>query len=329
MRSTLISWATFGFAVVVLGDAKPNMQYDPKTISTCTWWYDNYEGKTCEAIRDWRYGISAADFSRWNPSVRSDCTNWQPLSYCVEVASETKSSSVAPTSTTPVSTKAAATPTPSPVLTGWNALGCYVDSNTLSNKTTKAGGTSLTVNKCEAACFGDSYKYAGVKVGTECWCGAYVGNSWTSNQADCNVACAGNSSQTCGGKSVFNVFEAQTKITLPPAGSQTPWPTASTPLISATSATSHTPAASAQPTWQAVGCYKDLYPSTNRTLKTLSSASDTAQTPQSCQTACLKAGTLYAGLENGRECWCGNEIQSPTNNTPVAESDCNKPCTGG
>lgn len=128
-----------------------------------------------------------------------------------------KSSSVAPTLTKPVSSKVPATETLTLVFTGWNALGCYVDSNTLSNRTTKAGGTGLTVDKCEAACFGDKYKYAAVKAGTDCWCGSYVDNSWTLNQSNCNIPCADSFAQVCGGKSVFNVFEAQTKTTLPPA----------------------------------------------------------------------------------------------------------------
>lgn len=29
------------------------------------------------------------------------------------------------------------------------------------------------------------------------------------------------------------------------------------------------------------------------------------------------------------ECWCGTAIQAPANNTPVADSDCNKRYTGG
>lgn len=320
--------AALGLVAFTSADSTPSMQFDSKTIAGCTWWYDNWEGQTCQSIRDWRYGISAADFTRWNPSVGLDCSNWQQLSYCVQVAGEVKSSSIAPSSTKPVSsTLPSATPTPGMVLTGWNSLGCYVDANTLSNKTSKAGGTSLTVDTCESACFGDKYQYAGVKAGTDCWCGSFVGSSWTANQTDCNIPCGGNSTQICGGKSVFNVFEAKTKDTLPPAGTPTPWPS-NTVSTSATTSTTRAPTSSAVPTWQAVGCYKDLYPATNRTLKTQGSVSDSSQTPQNCQATCLKLGTLYAGVENGRECWCGNEIQSPANNTAVAESDCKTPCTG-
>lgn len=69
-------------------DVEPNMQYDLNTIKTCTWWYDNNEGKSCQVVRDWMFAISPEDFTRWNPSVTLDCGNWQELSYCIEVEGE-------------------------------------------------------------------------------------------------------------------------------------------------------------------------------------------------------------------------------------------------
>jgi hypothetical protein len=333
MRLLLIWPALVGFSAYVTADTVPNMEYDPQTIRTCTWWYDNWEGQTCEAIRDWRYGISAADFTRWNPSVGSDCSNWQSLSYCVRVGSLSMSSSISTSSTKSMgSSSPSATPTSRPILTGWKPLGCYVDDNTLSNQTITADAT-LSVESCEAACFSYNYVYAGVKDGGECWCGFFVGNSWTSNQTDCNIPCADDTSQICGGTGVFNIFEAQTKNTLPPAatptdiGSSTARNSHTTTSTFSTS-TSSTPIASAQPSWQAIGCYKDTYPANKRTLAMSLTITDTAQSPSWCFTACRKVPTIYAGLENGNACWCGNEIQSPANNTPVAETNCNKPCTG-
>lgn len=336
MTVKLIAITVTGLVAMGLADSQPQMQYDPKTISTCTWWYDNYRGDTCQAIRDWTYAISPEDFTRWNPSVGLDCSNWQQLSYCVQAPGQsTSTSSSSVSSTIASSTTRSPTASPSPVLSGWNDLGCYVDANTLSNKTDKAGGASLTVDKCEAACFGGGYMYAGVETGTDCWCGHFVAASWTANQTDCNIPCGGNKTQTCGGKSVLNVFEAKTKDALPPAGTPSAWPslsvsTTSKPIstATATSTKSSSSVSPAKSTWQAVGCYRDTYPNSKRTLQTLTNTSDTSQTPTNCQGYCLKAGTTYAGLENGRECWCGNEIQVPANNTPVAETDCNKPCTG-
>lgn len=87
-------------------DTGLNMPYDFDTIKTCTWWYDNHHSLTCK-VRDWMFGISPEDFSRWNPSITLDCGNWEELSYCVvDVESErspiitSSTSSARPTTST-------------------------------------------------------------------------------------------------------------------------------------------------------------------------------------------------------------------------------------
>jgi hypothetical protein len=35
-----------------------------------------------------------------------------------------------------------------------------------------------------------------------------VGGEWAKNQTDCNTPCTGDKNTVCGGKGVFNVFEA-------------------------------------------------------------------------------------------------------------------------
>ncbi len=133
---------------------QPIMQWDCNTISTCTYWYNNFEGLTCKEVRDWMYAISPADFSRWNPSITLDCGNWQALAYCVEVQSEQTSSipssTASATSRTSTTTPAA---TRRPELLGWAPLGCYVDDRTLYNHTTKAGGDRLTVTPVRGRLF--------------------------------------------------------------------------------------------------------------------------------------------------------------------------------
>ncbi|KAK8086537.1 hypothetical protein PG994_001511 [Apiospora phragmitis] len=48
--------------------------------------------------------------------------------------------------------------------------------------------------------------------------------------------------------------------------------------------------------------------------------------PLECQKACDTAGYNLAGLELGRECWCGNAIEGANN--PVDPSVCNMNCPG-
>ncbi|KAK7964076.1 WSC domain-containing protein [Apiospora saccharicola] len=56
---------------------EPEMIYDLNTISTCTFWYDNYHGRSCKDVRDDTFNVSPEAFSRWNPSITLDCGNWQ------------------------------------------------------------------------------------------------------------------------------------------------------------------------------------------------------------------------------------------------------------
>ncbi len=158
-----------GLIALTRADAQSNMPYDPQTISTCTWWYDNFQGETCQAVHDWRFAIKSDTFSRWNPSIGLDCSNWQAHSYYVQVASEIKNSSVTPSPTfTSSSIKSSQTPKPGRALTGWTALGCCVDANTLSTKSSKVIGSNYTIDQCESACFANQYQYAGLKSGTDC-----------------------------------------------------------------------------------------------------------------------------------------------------------------
>ncbi|KAE9567213.1 hypothetical protein CGMCC3_g16634 [Colletotrichum fructicola] len=220
------------------------------TIKSCSYWYDNYEGESCVVVRDYMFAISPETFSRWNPSVGLDCSNWQDwTSYCIQVASEEPPKTTTTTAST-TTTVPAQSQTPTAVLTGWNPMGCFIDDHTLATESTKAGGSSLTVDKCQAACWSEGFRYAGVKSGTECWCGSFVGGDWAANQTSCNVPCPGDAKQTCGGKALLLVFEAQVKtnplppISIPSTTSRTTAITSSS--VSLTSSTS-TPSSTALP----------------------------------------------------------------------------------
>ncbi|KAI0505413.1 LysM domain-containing protein [Xylaria bambusicola] len=80
----------------------PKYPYDPNTTKYCSYWIDNAGAATkCTDIpKNW--GITLADFLRWNPSLAPDCTNFEvQKSYCVETTDEpaptTSSDSSTPT----------------------------------------------------------------------------------------------------------------------------------------------------------------------------------------------------------------------------------------
>lgn len=298
----------------------PHLSHDPKTIAGCTMWWDNFGERSCESVRtSWQ--VSPETFHRWNPSITLDCQNWLSYSYCIDVQSKD------PPLTIPTPTTTSA-PTPKPTLpTIWSYLGCYQDypnHHPIANHSTLSSGQDLTRAKCQAACLKDGYNRAGMKAGTECWCAAYIVGDWASSQSDCNIPCPGNSSETCGGTNVFDIFQGQ----LAPPESDTTTTVRTTTAIT-TSATTHSslPLPTQTSGWDTLGCYKDTFPANQRTLDN-QVATDGQLTVESCRDLCFAKQYIYSGMEDGRECWCGNTIQSSNANIEVALTDCNKSCPG-
>ncbi|TCD61199.1 hypothetical protein EIP91_008787 [Steccherinum ochraceum] len=208
--------------------------------------------------------------------------------------------------------------------------------------------TGMTVNKCAAFCAGKGFTYAGIEWSQECYCGNSLVNGASKNTVadeQCSNACAGNQFETCGGPQRLTLIYNPTPGQAPPASASsstssssaspsspaktssttTSSPTtlvippssvaSSTPVSSVTPAkpTSTTPAApsstpssspSAPGTWVADGCVKDT---ASRTLQGFSTSSD-SMTIATCQSTCDSKGFTYAGLEFGKECYCGNEL---------------------
>ena len=145
----------------------------------------------------------------WNPSITSTCGNWKERSYCVEVhGMPTSTSTIKPTTTSTTSSTSSTIAT-STVKPQWSPLGCYLDSTppTLSERTNIVGGDSvMTIERCQTACYSSGLIYAGVEAKSQCWCGDYVGNE-LANSTDCNMPCAGDPAQICGGTGRINVYK--------------------------------------------------------------------------------------------------------------------------
>ena len=193
------------------GSQTPEMQWDPDTVSSCIEWYNNYQGESCEYVRDY-WKITPEQFTAWNPSVNLDCKPWRWQSYCIDTKERqgqfTSTATVVSTSTiTTSTTTATAESSPS----SWAALGCYSDilpMHILEKQVSEEGGDkALTIAKCQSACHLARLKYVGLKAGNECWCSSYVAGELAKNKTDCNTACSGDKSSICGGKDSFSVFE--------------------------------------------------------------------------------------------------------------------------
>ncbi|KAK3367951.1 hypothetical protein B0H63DRAFT_88047 [Podospora didyma] len=187
--SAAAAWL-FAFPQLIYGYYKePELYADPNTIPICNWWHNNDYGGPCWAVGN-AFNISPRYFH----------------------SGTTTTSKISTTTTT---TTANATPRPTP---SWTPIGCYLDSanstrHTITTKSIIANGASLTVSKCQDACYAENASapgnlFAGVARGDECWCGETLGKWWANSTAECNVPCSGDASQLCGGRGFVDAYEA-------------------------------------------------------------------------------------------------------------------------
>ncbi|CAE6341846.1 unnamed protein product [Rhizoctonia solani] len=163
--------------------------------------------------------------------------------------------------------------------------------------------SSMTVDMCVSACATRGYSLAGAECANECYCGnsfsgAATGGGSVRPKSECNIPCAGDSSQTCGAGNRLLVY-TNGQITpgtavLPPGWSSTP-----------------------------------KYITEASTGRALVGNSFTSQslTLDRCMDVCDQTGFEYAGAEYGTECYCSNTISTVNGGgVEVASSECNMSC---
>jgi len=198
------------------------------------------------------------------------------------------------------------TPPPPPVVVpqvgSWTSLGCYSDNNVDRTLVVGMGVTgALTVEKCTAACSNAGYPLSGVEYSAECYCGSSLANGGAPTPAgDCNMVCAGNSSEFCGGPDRLNVYN-NTPIANPPPNPPPP----------------------SSGIWTSLGCYSD-----NVAARTLGvgMAVNGPLTVELCTKACFAANYSLSGVEYADECYCGSSIAN--GGAPTPAGDCNMACAG-
>lgn len=157
---------------------------------------------------------------------------------------------------------------------------------------------SMTRNDCVSFCQGGKYPLAGVEYGRECYCGYYMANGAENTtllpDTSCNVPCAGDPTETCGGPGTLDLYNNPSMY----------------------------PAHDIPPGYRQINCRTEA--SNGRALTGYSFSSD-EMTYYQCITSCGSQGFVYAGLEYGRECYCGNLIEG---GTIADDSECNIPCAG-
>ncbi|KAH8814939.1 WSC domain-containing protein, partial [Xylogone sp. PMI_703] len=118
-----------------------------------------------------------------------------------------------------------AQPTPSsnaeifPGLGAYKYFGCYNETvllNNTGNVRALSGGPTeslddMTIATCINFCGNNSYTFAGLEYTKECYCANYISTFSTHlPDSDCNLPCAGNTTQICGGSLRLSVYQKQT-----------------------------------------------------------------------------------------------------------------------
>jgi glucan endo-1,3-alpha-glucosidase len=134
----------------------------------------------------------------------------------------------------------------------------------------------MTITSCTSYCSGLGYLYAGVEYGMQCYCGNTYDTTKAISSSSCNMACAGDSSNICGGNYAINIYQVKASGT-----------------TSSSSSTTASATSSASASATSLGCYTD---SSTRLLNGVA-VDSSSLTPSQCQTYCANAGYTYAGVE--------------------------------
>lgn len=186
-------------------------------------------------------------------------------------------------------------------------VGCAVDNQggrALNGSSTTS--SSMTLEFCRSYCDNLGYMYSGTEYGRECYCGNYYTastgvfsgtNTLLASNSTCNMLCAGNKNETCGGSNRMSIFNS----------------TNYQPILHVATVSTYK--------WQ--GCYSE--PSGGRALQSYSFTNTTAMTAELCVNSCAAKGFSYAGMEYAQECYCGNAI---IGGASASTADCSMPCVG-
>lgn len=179
----------------------------------------------------------------------------------------------------------------------WSYFGCWTDTGRRKlSGPNFASGNGMTQQSCIAYCQNVNYPYAGIEYAGECFCGLTIGaGSEKRPDGECNMGCSGATSQACGGGNRLTIFYS--------------------PSLN------YTKTNPGPPNTSRIGCVTD-----QRIARVLpvSTASDN-MTVKTCTDSCRASGYSIAGLEYGRECFCGNSLASTAS---ITDEGCDLRCVG-
>jgi hypothetical protein len=191
-------------------------------------------------------------------------------------------------------------------------IGCFKENNPGRQLQTQLYGNANNTNAmCIAACAAGNYIFCGTQYNRECWAGPTI-PTLEVDDGNCNYPCSGDINEICGGNGIgsgaggayISLFADSTQF-----GGNTTIATPTGPYTN--------PGVLG---YTSIGCYTEG--TNSRALpneKTMVNS-----TVAVCVAACATSKYIYAGLEYGEECWCGNSFAAGA--IPTAITDCGTPC---
>ena len=267
------------------------------------------------------------------------------------------SSSVEPTSSTSGTTS---TPIPTQTLAtketvgSYTYQGCYTEA-TKARALTGASFynyTAMTLEMCASSC--SAFTYWGVEYGGECYCGNTLDATsvLAANQKDCSFTCPGDQYEYCGAGNRLDMYKLTSVSSSVGSSDSTPVldnnAVVATDTVSSSSPPSlvsnqHSTSSPSSPTSPQIASYTGApvpsngnanftyyscisEPTSSRLLPFQIENNGTHMTIEKCLSDCWMY--QYAGVEYGRECWCGNSLNLAAGAMNVSDEKCGFTCPG-
>ncbi|KAF4438033.1 WSC domain-containing protein 2 [Fusarium austroafricanum] len=200
-------------------------------------------------------------------------------------------------------------------------VGCFKENNPgrqLSNQL--YSNSNNTNGMCIGSCGAGGYTFCGTQYTDECWAGNKIPNQKV-DDANCNFACAGSLNQICGGNGIDGggAYISLFADTLQWDGSYASPTTSSSGSAATPQGPFVNPGVNG---YTSIGCYTEA--TSQRALT--NGRSNNPPTVANCLQACINENFVYAGVEYGGECYCGNGFSDGS--VPAPLTDCYMPCNG-
>ena len=239
---------------------------------------------------------STAKSSGQSSSSKSKTTG-QSSSTTIQTSKLLSKTSTSSTHTTSTTSKTTLRPTPSQTIGSYSYLGCANQTSPLALVgMSKTDSKKTTTETCQKYCLDNNYGLAALQNGGTCYCGNGLQSYSAVGQKSCNVPCAGNKTEVCGGAQSLSVWNS-TSATIPPT------------------------AVKAVGAYALQGCY-----SGSNIIKAASHTSATGLTVESCVGYCITKGYKVAGVQDGKTCYCDSKLATTAKKESLAS--CNVLCAG-